>query len=1620
MSLVVVSFLASYQMTFGQLNGAYTIDASGAASATNYQNFSSAVSDMANGTRSDGGTPNGSGVSGAVTFTVATGTYNESISIPQITGASAANTITFDGVNPATRLITTNSTSSGGSTIQLNGADFIRIRNLGIGNTGSSDGFGVQLISNANNNEITGCDISINPNGTSSDQVGIILGNTISSYSLHGQNLLIQDNNISGGYLNVAASGPSGTQATGIDIIDNNLEDAYWAGFRLNYTRNGQISGNNIDLRTQYTFAYGMYFRYCSEYEIFDNVVSNPGAYGVYMFNNNYNTLGTTTMYNNMIGGNFRATGTAYGVYMFNCRTTNVYHNSLLLDNQGSGARGLYVTGSQSTGLDFQNNSFAVTNTSGSAAYAFYIVNATYVDNIDYNNYYCAGGIIGRIGSSSYNTMAALQAAFTTQNQNSQEGWPNYISSSDLHTVGPPLSNWANNIAAITTDIDGQSRPLPPDPTKDVGADEFNIPPFDLDIASVVSPLVLGLGNNNVTVELANNGSTSLNGTTVTLQYSTDGGTTWAATENFTPSTLGTPGSTQNFTFATPWTVTTPGTYNFCVRINPQVTGDPDASDQVCMSVCTGMGGAYTINSALPSGGTNFNSFTDAVGALNSCGIVAPVTINVAAGTYNETVDLGVIPGASATNTVTFDGGNVASCTLTFTFTTTNNSVIRLDGTDYTTFRNMTIDIPGSSGYGVWFQNGADYNTIEDCQILMPLQSTSFSHIGILFSGVNYFSYGNTGNYNTINNNLIQGGYYGIRMNGATTTDFVDGNVVTNNNIREFYYYGYYGRYVGFPTISGNTMTGRTGGTVSSYGIYAYYCGGDFVFEDNVIHSVGLRGIYLYYGNYTNTGRGRIVNNMVGANYTSTSSAAYGLYMFNVKDVDIYHNSFDVGPKNGYTGYISGSQSDSVRIVNNIFVSRAGAQAFYVSSTALSGIQEMDYNNYYAGGSGTLVYFGTSHPNISSLKAYNNQFNQNSFEEDPGFIGATNLHMVCSPIDNMGTPMGITEDIDGETRSLTNPDVGADEFTNIVISYDVGPDTAGCDEYVIWADTNNYVGYIWSGGQQTPFLNADTSGTYAVTVIDSNNCRATDSLFVTIYDLPNFPFNNDTISQCSYDSVDALNVGSTYAWSTLDTSQVIYPPSSGTYVVDITSPDGCTITDQITVNFFADAIAQLGPDTSFCLGGSATLNAGSGPVGTNYQWSTGSISQVLVVSAPGTYAVTVSTPQGCAATDSISLNATLPPVVSLGADRVECDNFVLDPGIASMTYAWSNGANSQAITGSATGNYSVTVTDANGCTDTDDVTITVAPNPSPNLGNDQTICANQSVTLDAGFPGFIYDWSTLETTQTITVSTPGTYLVEVTDPGSGCSGIDSILLTGSFVSVNLGNDFGLCIGESAVLDAGSGASAYLWDDGTINQTLVINSAGTYSVQVADGGGCVDRDTITVTPLTPPSAGFTSPNTIPMLQNIQFTDNSGGNVVSWFWDFGDGSTSSAQNPMHQFQAIGSFNVCLTVFDGNCETTTCRDVTVSAPVGVEDELFAQSVDVYPNPNNGAFSVSFDLPKALDLRVEMFSLTGQKMIDRELNAVRVMVEDIDVNNNAKGMYFLRITSDKGNEMIRKVIVE
>lgn len=426
----------------------------------------------------------------------------------------------------------------------------------------------------------------------------------------------------------------------------------------------------------------------------------------------------------------------------------------------------------------------------------------------------------------------------------------------------------------------------------------------------------------------------------------------------------------------------------------------------------------------------------------------------------------------------------------------------------------------------------------------------------------------------------------------------------------------------------------------------------------------------------------------------------------------------------------------------------------------------------------------------------------------------------------------------------------------------------------------------------------------------------------------------------------------------------------------------------------------IGDDQIVCSPATLTPDANVGGSGDTYLWSTGATTSSITVSTTGWYSVTTTGPS-CATTDSIyvvSVDANTD--VNLGADTTACGSLTLDAGYwpgAGLT--WSTGATTQMVTPTSSGTYSVDVVTACG-TLQDTIVLTISTPPVVNLGNDTLGCG--SYMLDAGSGGTSYLWSNSATTSTITVTTSGSYSVVVSD-SAGCSGSDSVMVTiATPPTVNVGPDLLLCNGASATLDAGNPGSTYAWSNNQATQTISVNTAATYSVVVTDSNGCTGNDDVIVTTGMSPTAGFNF-NVGGAGLSYSFTSTSSG-ATTYAWAFGDGGTSIQQNPSHTY-AAGNYTVTLVVTNDCGSDTTTQSVTV---VGLANEFANGSVQVFPNPSNGQFRVTFDLGIAEEVTLTVQNLAGQVIYHHELGQVSGrVIEDVRLQALAAGMYMVRLQS-------------
>ncbi|MEO8149378.1 MAG: hypothetical protein ABI723_17160, partial [Bacteroidia bacterium] len=246
---------------------------------------------------------------------------------------------------------------------------------------------------------------------------------------------------------------------------------------------------------------------------------------------------------------------------------------------------------------------------------------------------------------------------------------------------------------------------------------------------------------------------------------------------------------------------------------------------------------------------------------------------------------------------------------------------------------------------------------------------------------------------------------------------------------------------------------------------------------------------------------------------------------------------------------------------------------------------------------------------------------------------------------------------------------------------------------------------------------------------------------------------------------------------------------------------------------------------------------------------------------------------------SIDVNSL--PVINLGNDTTSCDRLVLNSGVNNASYLWSNGKSTKKITAHSSGNYSVLVTDTNGCSNADTINVVINPLPFVQLGNDTSTC-NIPITLDAGTGNVSYQWSNGTTTQTIIVSVTANYSVVVTD-NNGCSNNDTVnVIVNPLPIVVLGNDTSTC-NIPITLDAGVGNVSYQWSNGATTQTIIASANANYSVIVIDGNGCSNNDTvnITVNPLPIVVLGNDTATC-----NMPVTLDAGTGNVSYQWSNGE--------------------------------------------------------------------------------------------------------------------------------------
>lgn len=531
-----------------------------------------------------------------------------------------------------------------------------------------------------------------------------------------------------------------------------------------------------------------------------------------------------------------------------------------------------------------------------------------------------------------------------------------------------------------------------------------------------------------------------------------------------------------------------------------------------------------------------------------------------------------------------------------------------------------------------------------------------------------------------------------------------------------------------------------------------------------------------------------------------------------------------------------------------------------------------------------------------------------------------------------------------------------------------GTTTLNCTTTTINLSASGGLSYSWSNGSAIVSTSATysttTPGTYTVTTIGANGCSASASITISQdISTPSIALSNTngTLLNCSITSTTLTASGAnSYSWSNgssiVGTTASINVTTPGTYTVTGTGTNGCTstATQVITQDLSAPTASissSVANNTLTCTTTSILLTAsGNG----SYNWGQAGTSLgtggTLNITTPGTYTLTVTATNGCTATSSVVITQNIQNPTATISNNPNTNTLTCSTTSIALTangggtYSWSNGTSvvgtSAILNVSATGTYTVTVTSANGCTNTAATTILqdiVAPIAGITNNANTTVltCSQTSISLTAT-GGVSYSWSNgtsvVGSSANLSVTTPGIYTVTVTG-ANGCTATQSSTITQTVAAPvvaisNVPNSSELTCTLTTIALTASGGGTYSWSNGSTilgtSATLNVTTPGTYTVTVTGANGCSSTGSTTITQnITAPNAAITAnPNTTMLSCTNSAISLAATGGISYAWS--SGGTSLGTNPTISISTPGTYTVTATGANG-CTATASTTIT-----------------------------------------------------------------------------------------------
>ena len=824
--------------------------------------------------------------------------------------------------------------------------------------------------------------------------------------------------------------------------------------------------------------------------------------------------------------------------------------------------------------------------------------------------------------------------------------------------------------------------------------------PFNAGISEISSPVIPTCElDSTVSTVLVNSGTDSLYEATVYYAVNgvTQGSSTWtgALGTGETSSTI----SLGSYTFNEGDILTI---WNDPVLNGASANLDGDSSnDTIEITVKSGLSGVYTVDL---SGSGDYTDFSSGLADALLYGVCDTVIFEGQGGIWNEQLSLETAPNQSASMPIIFRSASGSAATDTINYDGSGNNSFAVDFNDADHFHFENLSLVNTYGNVITIGNGSDSNVVSGCNLSTDVTTTTSTNNAVIYSS------GSNDVGNSFIDNYIEGGSYGFYWYGSSSSSLEAGTVIEGNTIKDPYYMGIASYYQDAVNISHNKISSGSSYT-SGYGIYLYYndnhivVDGNHVFPDSTTTNWPYYGMRIYYCDAQFPASSEIKNNRIVLGGTSTSTR-YGMYPY-YSDFQTYtNNTVIISAGSTSSRALYHYYGDYNTYYNNAFINLAdGYAAYYYSSNS---ILASDNNAWF---STNMSYLGYASGTVTNLAGFQSGLGMdvNSVVADPIVSDTVNAIFCADSLNNAGRPSIAMYDYEGEMRSSTTPDIGANEYQSAA-DFNVFDDFVICDNSdSTFTLAYNYDYVLWGTAMDTATsYTVSQAGQYYVQAVGACGTFL-DTAQVYAQEQPTLPFN---MNICA-DEVTQISSGITnpamVSWSTGATTDSIDISAAGVYTVETVDTVGCYSIDSVNVTQSPEV--DLPATLDMCENTTEFLDA---QIQGSYDWSTGSTNQTILVDSSGSYSVVVTDQFGCVSADTTVVNVIELPDTTYTTSTSFLTVEFFSTNQNGVTYVWDFGDGNTATGANVyhvydwRGEFTVTLTAYNDC-DTNTTVFTVLP-----------------------------------------------------------------------------------------------------------------------------------------------------------------------------------------------------------------------------------------------------------------------------------------------------------------------